>query len=487
MDGFVKSGLVGNEKEFNSKFAFADFDHMLNTVRREVTTKEYDLCQSTLPELLKYQLENGHVPDSEYDRLGYPYDQNPCGEDVIKDATVSQECRQRAKCLSHEQQIGLRIEREELLLADEKRKVADKINRYHKLLEDNSKCEAVLANTDGSLVDYSKCTVKMLTAYIHVREFKAIQAGGRDDDWKWPNKGKIEEAVEGADKIITRAHKLKSKDIILEEPASPKPVAPEVNTRHEEATIICATPRQTIFSNEEKASRFLQMPNWASAVTKALDPWGNCTVLDINNDLLVRADLLQKQLECRLTRHCRIRIKKESKRSHWCLLWASKNMPPMAAVMVLFNHIKTDITCLDHNQCLLAASSSFLKASSNREAMMEGCYLYYDLNNEEWIRSGKATSSNFSKRHAEHKAGSMLTSASSQKSKFYNSYPSRYANLADQSVRKGEFEKLQILVGVGYNKLLKGKLTCDIAMGGIFHLNNETNKMIDGVNFRGTV
>ena len=81
----------------------------------------------------------------------------------------------------------------------------------------------------------------------------------------------------------------------------------------------------------------------------------------------------------------------------------------------------------------------------------------------------------------------MLTSASSQKSKFYNSYPSWYANLADQSVRKGEFEKLQILVGVGYNKLLKGKLTCDIAMGGIFHLNNETNKMIDGVNFRGTV
>ena len=114
---------------------------MLNTVRREVTTAEYNLCKSTLPELLKIQLQNGHVSESEYDRLGYPVDLDPCGEEVPKTVTISQECRQRAKCLSHDYQIHLRQEREEKLMANENRKVADKVNKYHKQLDNNQKCQ----------------------------------------------------------------------------------------------------------------------------------------------------------------------------------------------------------------------------------------------------------------------------------------------------------------------------------------------------------
>ena len=154
--------------------------------------------------------------------------------------------------------------------------------------------------------------------------------------------------------------------------------------------------------------------------------------------------------------------------------------------MVLFNHIKPDVSCLDHSQCLLTSNASFLKAISNQEAKLEGCYLYYDSNNGEWIRSGKAVGSNFGLRHGQHKNESRLTTASSQKSKFYNSYPSKAVSLPDQSSKKGVFESLQMFVGMGYYKLVKGKVTDDFARGGIFHFDSETNTKIADVNFHGS-
>ena len=218
----------------------------------------------------------------------------------------------------------------------------------------------------------------------------------------------------------------------------------------------------------------------------ALDPHNHATILPVDATLLERADLLQKHLEERLLRHCQIRIPDEKKRKHWCLKLGAKNFPQVAAIITLFDHVKPDLSCLDHNQCLLATPSSFLKATSNSEASMQGCYVYYDKNNEEWIRSGKAVGSNFKKRHEEHAKEAKLTTAASSKSKFYNSYPSKSVVLPDASAKKGNFENLQMLVGIGFNKLLKGKLTCDFeTQGGIFHFDAETNNNIDAVKFQG--
>jgi hypothetical protein len=158
----------------------------------------------------------------------------------------------------------------------------------------------------------------------------------------------------------------------------------------------------------------------------------------------------------------------------------------MAAIMVLFSHVKPDISCLDHNQCLLAGPTFFLKAT-NREAHMEGCYLHFDSNNNEWIRSGKAVGSTFGQRNVQHKLASRLTSASSENSKFYHSYPFSTAAIVDKRVKKGSFENLQQHVGVGFDKLRKGKLLVDVEQGGIFCLDNETNKKIDAINFRGNL
>ena len=220
---------------------------------------------------------------------------------------------------------------------------------------------------------------------------------------------------------------------------------------------------------------------------KALDPKSTNTVLEVDSSLLKTADQLQKQLENRLLRHLQVRVKTEQKRNHWAWKWLQKNFPPTAATMVLFNHIKQDISCLDHNQCLLDSVSSFLKATANCEASMEGCYIYYDFNNQEWIRSGKAVgeSSNFGARDSQHAKGSKLETTQDRRSNFYNSYASNSVELADNGLRRGKFENLQMFVGIGFHKLLKGKLTHDLEDGGIFHFDKQTKKSIDGVKFSG--
>ena len=48
--------------------------------------------------------------------------------------------------------------------------------------------------------------------------------------------------------------------------------------------------------------------------------------------------------------------------------------------MFLFDNIKLNLSCLD-NYLLI---SSF-------ELKLQGFYLYYDINNETWIRNGKVT------------------------------------------------------------------------------------------------
>ena len=47
-----------------------------------------------------------------------------------------------------------------------------------------------------------------------------------------------------------------------------------------------------------------------------------------------------------------------------------------------------------------------------------------------------------------------------------------------------------MLVGMGHKKLLKGKLNCDFESShnpGIFHLDAETNKKIEAINFQGNL
>ena len=44
----------------------------------------------------------------------------------------------------------------------------------------------------------------------------------------------------------------------------------------------------------------------------------------------------------------------ESKRAHWSFNLVSKNLTIVAAYMVIVDHVKTDLKCLDDYNCLLS-------------------------------------------------------------------------------------------------------------------------------------
>jgi GT2 family glycosyltransferase len=85
----------------------------------------------------------------------------------------------------------------------------------------------------------------------------------------------------------------------------------------------------------------------------------------------------------------------------------------LAAIMILFNHVKEDLKCLDATDSLLAPISNFLLAT-NAEAQLEEAYLYKDKNRGKWVRSGKVIGRTYAVRGGEHAKAAMLKTSKDQ-------------------------------------------------------------------------
>ena len=96
------------------------------------------------------------------------------------------------------------------------------------------------------------------------------------------------------------------------------------------------------------------------------------------------------------------------------------NIAIIAAIMVLFDHMKHDLRCLDEVTTLLSTPRNYL-LTLNVESNVQGAYFYYDLNNEQWIRSGKVARRGFDVRH---KQPYQKSKSDSHQSKIYSRYPS---------------------------------------------------------------
>ena len=86
---------------------------------------------------------------------------------------------------------------------------------------------------------------------------------------------------------------------------------------------------------------------------------------------------------------------------------------------------------------------------SEEDVNKHGAYLYYDSNDEKWIRSGKVTGRSFATRDHEHKK---KASAKFLSSKFYRRYPSqnRHTTSGSTAGRKGNFENLVQYIALGF-------------------------------------
>ena len=78
---------------------------MLSTWRRNPENDDYNRCIETFPYLFD------RCPDLEFESLGFKQDINIQGNYVRRESTITQESRQRAKCLTHEYQAEQIMER----------------------------------------------------------------------------------------------------------------------------------------------------------------------------------------------------------------------------------------------------------------------------------------------------------------------------------------------------------------------------------------
>ena len=480
--GFIENGMIDRRH-----LRFPDFNKILSTCRLDPTKKEYELCINSFPYLYKEYLKNGHVSDEVFENLGFPMDRDVDGTLISHNANISQECRQRAKCLTHDHQINIRMERISLIEEEIKRKEADHIAQLQILLSNNKKCEEKICNLLGKQYDESylkevthevldKCNGNELKSFILVRKTELPKS-------KLPQKGKIIDAIKGENNLLSIAFGCKEMNNIvkmrIENVEKNDQLDKNVND------IKCHTIELNICNNatqKTKASQFLHNKTWMKITQECFH--GMAITNQINDELTKNADKLHDILLTRLSNHIHHRISDNKKRDHWCLKWEARNMAQMSSLMILMGHIKIDLNCLDNNTTLLKSCDNF-EAVNDNHVNKQGAYLYFDTNNNSFIRSGKVTGREFMKRHMEHQK---MAGSDQPTSIFYFRYPTMESTLSQSPSRKGYFDNLIQYVAIGFdidNVEISKKLTTVLEDGGIFTFNEFEIKMINQMNMRG--
>ena len=150
-----------------------------------------------------------------------------------------------------------------------------------------------------------------------------------------------------------------------------------------------------------------------------------------------RADELFKKLSAR--QEASKLLLPEDKRSSWIFTEVFEpNLRRLAAIIVLWNHAKDDVTVCGPRASLLHNDPARFVLIGDEEGDLEGCYGYFDTESGRFVRFGKMCSSNTSNRRfrhrlLEHKTGALLQTEDALASLFYCSYP-------DESIGDGKYE-----------------------------------------------
>ena len=106
VDGFVNIGMLDEQTK-----CYPDIYRIMKTVRRNLGDSEVELVEDNFKYLFEFQLDHGHISDDVYQTLGFPPDKDVEGNIYDRNAGISQESCQRAKCVSRPMQRSLRKER----------------------------------------------------------------------------------------------------------------------------------------------------------------------------------------------------------------------------------------------------------------------------------------------------------------------------------------------------------------------------------------
>ena len=311
-----------------------------------------------------------------------------------------------------------------------------------------------------------------LTAFIMSHQDKAKKPNFVYTTLKsLPNRGKLVEAQSGAINKIKVAFELRGNANTLrsEVPSNAQDIG-ETTRRTVEIEEISLGRESFVLPSE-----LLSNAEWVKYVIELLH-------LDDMASILVqsekdKADQLFSKLRDRLKNHLNARVHEKSKHTHWSMILARDNLAVCAACLVLSNHLKLDLTCIGSVGELLGFNSGrFVKCHDFPER--EGAYLYYDKNDECFIRSGKVTRRGFSVRDSEHRKAAAASSSS--KSHFYFLYPSNTSPRSGSTGTRGKFENLVQLIAAGFvrDSAAAAKLDGDWKEGGLLILSDDMKEKI---------
>eukprot|EP00956_Cyclotella_meneghiniana_P026954 scaffold59494_cov16-Cyclotella_meneghiniana.AAC.1 len=119
--GFYENGMIDGDKSM-----YPVMDNILKTCKRAIPIEVYDKFIDNFAYLYKLMVNEGHITDEVYNGLEFfPKDRDAYGNEVERNATISQESYQRAKTITHPSQHKQRMERIERILADKNRVIQD--------------------------------------------------------------------------------------------------------------------------------------------------------------------------------------------------------------------------------------------------------------------------------------------------------------------------------------------------------------------------
>lgn len=478
-------------------------DKVIATCRTDIPQSYIDAFIENFDYLYNIMIEKGHIPEEVWNTLDiFPKDQDANGNEVSRDATISQESRQRAKSLTHQYQVDLRqkhfedIQNERKRIEDGKR--VKKLNQIRTARELRERLQSVLRHRNAEdEEDFSNLSIEDVFLSLKAPEMVEFILAhdpniNKKSQLKQLCKGKLKENMDAVENDLSQeefntttlvAYRCRNMDckFDLSESLSDSredEIEPEDQNASATEALIVELTLENRLDAAVLPSELLSSLTWVGVACELfrVNETVQNPIVRVNEEMKQKADLLVKLLRSRLNAFMRKRRASKNCQNHWAIALAIKNLSTVAAHMVLSDHVKDNLNCLDESHSLLTSEFSRYPTSSTHNKDI-GAYLYFDTNHCTPVRSGSvyAVDKGFGGRHGDHfKAAKDPTV---QSSNFYNGYPTKCNVRAQSNLIRGHFESLTMVTVAGFDPKsdVAKVVDKDFTEGGLLVL-NESDK-----------
>ena len=358
--------------------------------------------------------------------------------------------------------------------------------------------EEGLAPSEDNVAQCSmKCFAKLLAPQARkFIKYRSNMTANQLNALKKPSTA-LQDALAGVKNVVSEAYALRAvKSRLLAAVVNPtqnETTAVQVGTNYNSPLAVhvpLADPTASIIM----PSTILQDAAKVKLIIDTFDPQGKLKHIDVvrplEKTLVDRVDMLFEKLQVRLNGHVSRKVRL-NQQSHYVWKWARKNLAIVTVWMVVVSQVKDNIAPLDEYKCLLSPKKDRFFLCTNVESVLFGCYLFFDTNDNIWIRSGKATGADgFGGRLGEH-ASRALSNLNEDGSKFYDLYPSKHSSRSTNrgTSINGYYEDLVVAIAVAFDggsEELANRFAKNYDdEGGIFFYTADEKKSVLGTKFPG--